>query len=390
MTPPKARFFDSNGEPLALGLVYTYEAGTSTPKDTYTNAGGGTANSNPVTLDSAGAADIFLSTTGSYKITWYTAASVLVDTEDNIAPFKTGTSDVFSDSTFYLQDNSDATKQLQFQLSGITTGTTTTVTIPNGNTTMVGTDLTQTLSGKTLRNTTITGNSDAIQLKVTANATQTAKTFVVEQSGGFDVIDVDTANITTNFNCNMVQVGNLDVVQLKLKGHSTQTSDIMLIEKADGTDLFKVDNTGKVTTPGYINSLLVTYQATPADPTGTADTTGDMMGLAGSITPRGTGTICITISGSMIQSTNTDGGKVQIRYGTGAAPANADALTGTAVGNLVILNMTTAASARLGWSCNAIVTGLTPATAYWIDVGLAAVTGGTASIKDVSISAFEL
>jgi len=37
----------------------------------------------------------------------------------------------FSDSAFTVQDNGDATKQLQFQVSGVTTGTTRTLTIPN-------------------------------------------------------------------------------------------------------------------------------------------------------------------------------------------------------------------------------------------------------------------
>jgi hypothetical protein len=102
------------------------------------------------------------------------------------------------------------------------------------------------------RGQTITGGSDEIQLLVTGKTSQTALTFVVEQQGGFNVLEVDTSNIATNFNCNMVQVGNLDVVQLKLKGHATQTSDIFLIEKSDGTDLFKVDNSGNITALGNL------------------------------------------------------------------------------------------------------------------------------------------
>ncbi len=39
--------------------------------------------------------------------------------------------DVFSDANFLLYDNGDATKNLQFQLSGLTTGTTRTLTVPN-------------------------------------------------------------------------------------------------------------------------------------------------------------------------------------------------------------------------------------------------------------------
>jgi len=389
MTPPKAQFFDSNGDPLSSGLIYTYSAGTTTPKDTYTTAAGSVANANPVTLDSAGMADIFLGTTGSYKFVVKTSAGATISTTDNIGAFKTGTADVFSDATFYLQDDGDATKQLQFQLSGITTGTTTTVTIPNGNTTMVGTDLTQTLSNKTHRATTITGSSDAVQLRVTGNSTQTNYLMVVEQSTGGDLFRIGQGGQTEVIGDLLIDAFS-DGTTLRVQGHSTQTNPILTVEKSDGTDLFTVANTGNATLTGYLTSANVTSQSTPSDPTGTTNTTGVMMGLAGSITPQGSGKIMVIISGSMVQNTNTDGGKVQIRYGTGSAPANADALTGTTAGNIVSLNMTTAASARIGWSCNAIITGLTPATAYWLDVSLAAVTGGTASVKDISISAYEL
>jgi len=43
----------------------------------------------------------------------------------------------FSDSLFRIQDNADATKQLAFEVSAITTGTTRTITIPNANTALV-------------------------------------------------------------------------------------------------------------------------------------------------------------------------------------------------------------------------------------------------------------
>lgn len=53
--------------PLVGGKVYFYAAGTSTPKDTYTDEGGLTANTNPVILDGRGEADIWLGL-GSYKV----------------------------------------------------------------------------------------------------------------------------------------------------------------------------------------------------------------------------------------------------------------------------------------------------------------------------------
>jgi len=47
--------------------------------------------------------------------------------------------DVFSDANFLLYDNGDSTKNLQFQLSGISTGTTRTLTVPNANGTIATT-----------------------------------------------------------------------------------------------------------------------------------------------------------------------------------------------------------------------------------------------------------
>lgn len=61
------RFTDENGKPLATGLVYSYEAGTSTPKATYTNDHGTTANSNPLRLDAGGMNHLWLAS-GAYKI----------------------------------------------------------------------------------------------------------------------------------------------------------------------------------------------------------------------------------------------------------------------------------------------------------------------------------
>lgn len=65
------------------------------------------------------------------------------------------------DSVFAVVDDSDTTKKVAFEVSGVTTGTTRTLTVPNASTTIVGTDATQTLTNKTLTSPQINFGSDA-------------------------------------------------------------------------------------------------------------------------------------------------------------------------------------------------------------------------------------
>lgn len=82
--PIRQRFFDSDGLPLAGGLLYSYVAGTSTPQGTYSNSTG-TANTNPVVLDASGYADIWLDPTLSYKFVLKDSSGNLQWTEDFIS-----------------------------------------------------------------------------------------------------------------------------------------------------------------------------------------------------------------------------------------------------------------------------------------------------------------
>jgi len=67
-----------------------------------------------------------------------------------------GTNLTVTDANFIVSDDGDATKKVKFQASGITTATTRTLTVPDANTTIVGTDATQTLTNKTLTSPTLT------------------------------------------------------------------------------------------------------------------------------------------------------------------------------------------------------------------------------------------
>lgn len=78
--------FDNNGVPLNGGLVYTYQAGSSTPLTTYTDINGTTANANPIVLDSSGrfSNEVWLTYGFNYKFVVKTSAGTTIGTYDNI------------------------------------------------------------------------------------------------------------------------------------------------------------------------------------------------------------------------------------------------------------------------------------------------------------------
>lgn len=80
------QFFDNTGLPLNGGLLYTYQAGSTTPLATYTDVNGTIANSNPIVLDSSGRlpSEVWLTYGFFYKFVVKTSAAVTLGTYDNI------------------------------------------------------------------------------------------------------------------------------------------------------------------------------------------------------------------------------------------------------------------------------------------------------------------
>jgi len=93
------QFFDSNGNPLTGGLLYTYAAGTTTPEATYTTSAGSVANANPIVLDSAGRVvdQIWLTQGVSYKLELKTSLGAPIWVKDNIK----GVNDVNASGVVY-------------------------------------------------------------------------------------------------------------------------------------------------------------------------------------------------------------------------------------------------------------------------------------------------
>lgn len=134
----------------------------------------------------------------------------------------------------------------------------------------------------------------------------------------------------------------------------------------------------------------LTSVATPAGPGSTSVYT--MGGLGASITPSSTGRVLVSVSGTFDNNADTtasDGMTFYIAYGTGAAPINGAAVTGTQVGQRVVTTapVTVAASELLiPVSRTELITGLTKGTTYWIDIAQQAVnaTGYTLNLVDVT------
>jgi hypothetical protein len=131
LAAPFSVFLDVNGNPLSGGKVYTYTAGTSTPKATYTDSTGVTQNSNPVILDSAGRAAIWMN--GAYKIVLKDSTDTTIYTTDNVT-----SSTAVGDMTAAVYDPASIREQL------------------------VGLSATQTLSNKSVATPAISTTSTAI------------------------------------------------------------------------------------------------------------------------------------------------------------------------------------------------------------------------------------
>ena len=80
------QFLTTTGLPLNGGLIYTYQAGSSTPLATYTDVNGTTANTNPIVLGTDGRPqnEIWLTYGYNYKFVLKDSGGVTIQSYDNL------------------------------------------------------------------------------------------------------------------------------------------------------------------------------------------------------------------------------------------------------------------------------------------------------------------
>ena len=242
---PQIQILDNSGNPLNGGKVYTYEAGTTTPLASYTDQGETVQNANPVILDSAGRANIWLSTSTKYKIT--------VTTSD--------------DTTLYTVDD----------VSGAG-GTVTAITTANANIDMNGFDLV-TSSGNLDINISPhgTGKTKLKNLELQSNLTLNGNDIslnggeTILDSNNNEIIELGSASSAVNYTAiSNSATGN--PVKVEAKGTDTNIS-MNLLPKGTGTLTVtgttdyetNVTDDDDIPNKAYVDSATSTYFGSAAD-----------------------------------------------------------------------------------------------------------------------------
>jgi hypothetical protein len=130
-----------------------------------------------------------------------------------------------------------------------------------------------------------------------------------------------------------------------------------------------------------------------ASPTATTSTTGVMMGLGTAAgffyTPKNTGNLSVWVAGTARTATASAAVLIFGKFGTGTAPANAAAPSGTTFGLSQTVSGTVALGA--GFMVMGRITGLALNTAVWIDLDISTASAlDAASVVDVQCMILEL
>lgn len=270
-------------------------------------------------------------------------------------------------------------------------------------------------------NVMIDGATDAVQLTVQGNGTQTSGLLLLEQSAGTDVLTVSndgnllvagTADIRGNvsdgggvftFADNAIIDGAADAVQLTVQGYTTQTTNLLLLEQAAGTDVLTVSNAGNVAAAGTLDVqggdiTLQNDETISNSVNGTIALNGALDVQGGDITLQNDETISNSVNGTIALGGAVDVTGASLQYGPndlyplGVGTSGFETVWGgeTVTGTLAVthgLTSPVAAYCILGAdpstgagaavSCSATISGATVTIKTWQDDWTAASVGIT-------------
>jgi hypothetical protein len=123
----------------------------------------------------------------------------------------------------------------------------------------------------------------------------------------------------------------------------------------------------------------------PGNPASTASTALVMMGLGTTcvLTPKTTGRINVAFYGNQQNTTISDGSQVKAAFGTGVAPVNGAAASGTTIGTTVSAFSPTA-NAAYPFFVGGTIIGQALGAALWFDLQAAAITGGASQLANIT------
>ena len=176
----------------------------------------------------------------------------------------TGITSITSDAVvakangFRVIDNTDTTKQIAFDASGIATSTTRTLTVPNASDTLVLLGQSQTLTNKTLTSAVLNGTISGTSIKDEDNMSSDSASHLATQQSIKAYVDTEIAGITGDITAVTAGTGlsgggnsgavtlNIDSTVATLTGSQTLTNKILtspvLNSTISGTSIKDEDN----------------------------------------------------------------------------------------------------------------------------------------------------